>query len=97
MKARVTASECRERAEKCLAAAQAASDGEAQRHWRQLADMWLSWSKKLDKFRVINQKLEAAKSTTEWPAAGSEDTELGVFMGPEVSHGETKVYAGVQA
>ena len=34
---------------------------------------------------------------TSWPAPGSEDTELGVFMGPEVSHGETKVYAGVQA
>ncbi len=32
-----------------------------------------------------------------WSAPGSEDTELGVFMGPEVSHGETKVYAGVQA
>jgi Trypsin len=32
-----------------------------------------------------------------WPAPGSEDTELGVFMGPEVSHGETAVYAGVQA
>ena len=33
----------------------------------------------------------------DWPAPGSEDTELGVFMGPEVSHGETKVHAGVQA
>jgi hypothetical protein len=32
-----------------------------------------------------------------WPAAGSADTELGVLMGPEVGHGETKVYAGVQA
>ena len=32
-----------------------------------------------------------------WPAPGSEDTELGVFMGPEVGHGETEVYAGVQA
>jgi hypothetical protein len=32
-----------------------------------------------------------------WPAPGFEDTELGVFMGPEVSHGETKIYAGVQA
>jgi hypothetical protein len=32
-----------------------------------------------------------------WPAPGFEDIELGVFMGPEVSHGETKVYAGVQA
>jgi hypothetical protein len=30
-----------------------------------------------------------------WPAPGSEDSELGVFMGPEVGHGETKIYAGV--
>jgi hypothetical protein len=28
------------------------------------------------------------------PAPGSEDTELGVFMRPEVSHGKTKIYAG---
>ena len=33
----------------------------------------------------------------EWPAPGSEDTELGVFMGPEVRHGEAEVYARVQA
>jgi len=32
-----------------------------------------------------------------WPAPGSEDTELGVLMEPEVRHGEAKVYAGVQA
>ena len=32
-----------------------------------------------------------------WPAPGSEDTELGVLMGPEVRHGEAKVYARVQA
>ncbi len=32
-----------------------------------------------------------------WPAPGSEDTELGVLMEPEVRHGETEVYAGVQA
>jgi hypothetical protein len=32
-----------------------------------------------------------------WPAAGSKDTELGVFMGLEVGHGEAKVHAGVQA
>jgi hypothetical protein len=32
-----------------------------------------------------------------WPAPGSEDTELGVLMGPEGGHGETKVHAGVQA
>ena len=33
----------------------------------------------------------------DWPAPGSEDTELGVFMGPEVRHGEAEVYARVQA
>jgi hypothetical protein len=27
-----------------------------------------------------------------WPAPGSEDTELGVLMEPEVGHGETEVY-----
>jgi hypothetical protein len=32
-----------------------------------------------------------------WPAPGSEDTELGVSMEPEVDHGEAEVYAGVQA
>jgi hypothetical protein len=38
-----------------------------------------------------------AANLAKWPAPGSEDTELGVLMGPEVSHGETKVYGGVQA
>ncbi len=46
------------------------------------------------KARTALDRLEKA---LEWPAPGSEDTELGVFMEPEVSHGETKVYAGVQA
>jgi hypothetical protein len=32
-----------------------------------------------------------------WPAPGFEDTELGVFMEPEVGHGEAEVYARVQA
>jgi hypothetical protein len=32
-----------------------------------------------------------------WRAPGSEDTELGVLMEPEVGHGETEVYARVQA
>jgi hypothetical protein len=36
-------------------------------------------------------------SDAQWPAPGSEDTELGVLMEPEVGHGETEVYAGVQA
>ena len=33
----------------------------------------------------------------QWPAPGSADTELGVLMEPEVCHGETEVYTGVQA
>jgi hypothetical protein len=33
----------------------------------------------------------------DWPAPGSEDTELGVLMGPEVDHGEAEVHARVQA
>ena len=32
-----------------------------------------------------------------WPARGSEDTKFGVTMGPEVGHGASGVYAGVQA
>ena len=28
-----------------------------------------------------------------WPAPGSEDTELGVLMEPEVRHGEAEVHA----
>jgi Homeodomain-like domain len=33
---------------------------------------------------------------SEWPAPGSEDTELGVLMELEVGHGETEVYPRVQ-
>jgi hypothetical protein len=32
-----------------------------------------------------------------WPAPGSEDTELGVFMELEVRHGEAAVYPRIQA
>ena len=39
---------------------------------------------------------ERAKEAV-WPAPGSEDTELGVLMELEVGHGETEVYARVQA
>jgi hypothetical protein len=35
--------------------------------------------------------------TENWPAPGSEDTELGVLMEPEVRHGEAEVYTRVQA
>ena len=40
---------------------------------------------------------EAQVRTYIWPAPGSADTELGVLMEPEVSHGETEVYTRVQA
>jgi hypothetical protein len=34
----------------------------------------------------------------EWPAPGSEDTKIGVTMGPEVQYGgKATVYSGVQA
>jgi uncharacterized protein len=47
---------------------------------------------------VALRRIEPGEEITyDWPAPGSEDTELGVFMGPEVGHGETKVYTGVQA
>ena len=45
-------------------------------------------------FRIQNFK--GIKDTT-WPVPGFEDTELGVFIEPEVGHGETKIYARVQA
>jgi len=37
------------------------------------------------------------KQTRNWPAPGSADTELGVLMEPEVSHGKAEVYTRVQA
>lgn len=39
--------DCRNRADEWLAAAQYASDRDAQRTWRQLADIWLLWSEHL--------------------------------------------------
>jgi len=46
---------------------------------------------------ISNSSKERDNEDAKWPAPGSEDTELGVLMEPEVSHGETEVYAGVQA
>jgi tetratricopeptide (TPR) repeat protein len=40
---------------------------------------------------------ELFKRVQNWPAPGSEDTELGVLMELEVGHGETEVYPRVQA
>ena len=53
---------------------------------------------KLNFERVENYLSECASFTAAtWPAPGSADTELGVLMEPEVSHGETEVYTRVQA
>ena len=60
----MNASECSKRAEECLAAAQYASDRDAQRNWRQIADVWLLWSEQLGKLRVDNEKSETAELTT---------------------------------
>ena len=46
---------------------------------------------------VSRLSLDAFAKALHWPAPGSEDTELGVLMGPEGCHGETEVYARVQA
>ena len=40
---------------------------------------------------------DAMLKATDWPAPGSEDTELGVLVELEVDHGEAEVYARVQA
>jgi hypothetical protein len=41
--------------------------------------------------------LQSPSRPPDWPAPGSEDTELGVLMELEVGHGETEVYPRVQA
>jgi hypothetical protein len=77
-------------AKECLKLAQAEPQGGELRII--LAGMAMGWLKLAD-YTQSSQALEFEH----WPAPGSEDTELGVFMGPEVSHGATKIYAGVQA
>jgi len=62
--------ECKGRAEQCLATAQNASDQDMKRSWQQLAEMWLLWSEKLDRFRVVNEAAAAAKRSVE-PGGGS--------------------------
>jgi hypothetical protein len=36
--------------------------------------------------------MSAFGGKADWPAPGSEETELGVLMEPEVGHGEAEVY-----
>jgi hypothetical protein len=45
----------------------------------------------------VFSKVDRALVLEDWPAPGSEDTELGVLMELEVGHGETEVYPRVQA
>jgi hypothetical protein len=65
------ADECRRRAEKCLAAAQHASDRDAQRTWHQLSDMWLLWSGQLVQLRPENNGRSEA---TDDPESGKRPT-----------------------
>ena len=45
----------------------------------------------------LDRLARSTRDLPNWPAPGSEDTELGVLMELEVGHGETEVYARVQA
>jgi hypothetical protein len=64
---------------------------------------FFGYVKYTDSFRSLHTKGFAFRiyirphDRAEWPAPGSEDTELGVLMEPEVGHGETEVYPRVQA
>jgi hypothetical protein len=53
------------------------------------------WNSNLKRWNPANRFLN--QDCAFWPAPGSEDTELGVLMEPEVGHGETEVYSRVQA
>jgi hypothetical protein len=46
---------------------------------------------------ALATRVPCLQDSLEWPAPGSEDTELGVLMELEVGHGETEVYPRVQA
>jgi hypothetical protein len=50
----------------------------------------------IQRMSELEPKLPAPHPAS-WPAPGSEDTELGVSMEPEVDHGEAEIYARVQA
>jgi hypothetical protein len=48
-------------------------------------------------YRAWRPLLAFSAVLANWPAPGSEDTELGALMEWEVGHGETEVYPRVQA
>ena len=81
-------------AHRCLDAASRAATVEERVQFLEMAQSWRSLAEKCD---VVDGLVEQAKEMRIWPAPGSEDTELGVLMGPEVRHGEAEVYARVQA
>ena len=47
--------------------------------------------------KQVDQTKKQMLMAVDWPAPGSEDTELGVLVELEVDHGEAEVYARVQA
>jgi len=55
-----------------------------------------SFLRDFDELKELQQLLNCDEVPL-WPAPGFEDTELGVFTEPEVSHGETEVHPRVQA
>ena len=66
------------------------------------SEKWNDWQRRYfvksfkDDIAAILKEIDEWQGVV-WPAPGSEDTELGVLMEPEVGHGETEVYARVQA
>src|SRR5262249_10369684 len=60
---------------------------------------WRNWHEEIGRrhCRMIEDNRRQVAEFARWPAPGSEDTELGVLMEPEVGHGETEVYSRVQA
>ena len=61
---------------------------------RMTVEALMDLRKRVDEM-LLEHRAEIQKQI--WPAPGSEDTELGVLMELEVGHGETEVYARVQA
>jgi hypothetical protein len=41
---------------------------------------------------AVQNAIDILRKLEDWPAPGSEDTELGVLMELEVRHGEAEVY-----
>jgi hypothetical protein len=77
------ADECWKLAGDCGRWAAESHDDATRQAFRQMAKVWAQLA------FGLNFTPPPRNERLNWPAPGSEDTELGVFMGPEVSHGET--------